>query len=241
MVRKRVCYMDREITEKYVHFTMAIMGGFLGAYTLLNYHDLFGNAQTVNMITMAMDIVGHNLGDFLLRLLDFGVYILGFVVTVLLARNTTINLHICSILINMVVSIGVCLIPEETNDFIALCPILFATAFQWNSFKGADGFVCSTIFSTNNLRQFTTAVTSYLCDKEEEQKRKAKFFGGVLACYHIGVAISFLMYLHFKRTGAWICVVPAIFAIILECQEKGKKSFPKWKCKNGVQHAQKQG
>ena len=45
--------------QRWTHFNMAMIGGFLGGFAILNHHDLFGSAQTSNLITIAMDAVGH--------------------------------------------------------------------------------------------------------------------------------------------------------------------------------------
>lgn len=44
--------------RKKLHCTMAFIGGYIGAYALLNRADVFGNAQTSNLIHVAMSIVG---------------------------------------------------------------------------------------------------------------------------------------------------------------------------------------
>lgn len=224
--------MEKEQLKKYLHFVMALTGGFLGAYTLLNHHDLFGNAQTSNMIYIAMDLVGHNIGDFLLRIMDLAVYAFGFACTVLIPKYTKLNLQVCSIIINVIAGMIICLIPSSVNDFAALCPVLFATSFQWNSFKGAEGFVSSTIFSTNNLRQFTTSFTEFLCDKDHEHLRKTKFYGGVLLSYHFGVAVSFILYLYLGTKGGWFCIFPSLAALTLLAIQNDWIGLPKWKTEN---------
>ena len=69
------------------------------------------------------------------------------------------------------------------DPFIALYPVFFATAFQWCSFKGADGFNSSCIFCTNNLRQCTTGFAEYLYSKDSEALRRGIFYGKVLLSF----------------------------------------------------------
>lgn len=66
--------------------------------------------------------------------------------------------------------------------------MFFATAVQWVAYSQAAGYNCATIFSTNNLRQFTEGVTDYCCTHEEAHLRKLKFYGGTLVCFHLGAA-----------------------------------------------------
>ena len=38
--------------DRWIHFNMAIVGGFLGGFAILNHHELFGSAQTSNLISV---------------------------------------------------------------------------------------------------------------------------------------------------------------------------------------------
>jgi len=57
------------------------------------------------------------------------------------------------------------------NPVLGLYPIFFAMAFQWCSFKGIGGYNSATVFSTNNLRQFVSAVTLFADEKKQEHER----------------------------------------------------------------------
>lgn len=204
---------ENEHIKKCLHFTMAFTGGFLGAYSLLNYHDLFGNAQTSNLIYLVGSAINRDAIQFILRFLDLFVYVSGLAATVFIPKYTKCNIQVLSVVFNCIAGILLCLYPAGINDYIALCPILFAMAFQWNSFSGAEGFTSSTIFSTNNLRQFVTSLSQYKTDKDPKMLKKAKFFGGTLLCYHFGVAVSFMAFLLFQKKAGWICIFPSMLAL----------------------------
>ena len=84
--------------------------------------------------------------------------------------------------------------------------------FNGAALKGARGFSSSTIFSTNNFRQFTAALTEVVLNQNEEQKDKARFFGGTLVSFHAGVAVSFLLWQMFHVHDAWFVLIPAAAA-----------------------------
>ena len=46
---------EKERTEAYIHYIMSLSGGFMGAYALLNRCEIFGSAQTANMIHSILD------------------------------------------------------------------------------------------------------------------------------------------------------------------------------------------
>ena len=44
--------MDKNTLERRLHLNMTLIGGFFGGYAILNHSDLFGSAQTGNMISL---------------------------------------------------------------------------------------------------------------------------------------------------------------------------------------------
>ena len=70
-------------------------------------------------------------------------------------------------------------------------------------------------FSTNNLRQFTTSMTEYLCSKDPDALRKWKFFASVLLCFHFGVIVSYLSCKNFGHTGSLVCFLPVFSGFCL--------------------------
>lgn len=209
-----------ELTDQYkrrLHCSMAIIGGFLGAYALINRADMFGNAQTTNLIYFVMGILGRNFLQVSLRLVGILVYALGIILVTLWPKYFKARVQYFAILVDMIVIIILGFLPKDLDVIVALYPIFFAMSVQWSSFSGVYGYNCSTIFSTNNFKQFTSALTEYLYSKDKNFLHKAKFYGEVILSYHFGVVISFFACEYFGIKGAWIGLVPAMvsFGIIV--------------------------
>lgn len=215
--------MDETALERRLHLNMALIGGFMGGYAILNHHDIFGSAQTANMISLAMDAAGRGDEQWMFRIMGLLIYITGFVAAIVLSHKMTdFYLKDLSILADALVLFVIGFFPEQMNAFAALFPMFFATAFQWCAFKGADGFVSSSIFSTNNLRQCTTGFTEYLCTGNREELHRGKFYGKVLLFYHAGVILSFLVCSKLGVKGSWAGLLPVITAFRL-CSKKNHK------------------
>ena len=213
-----------EITDEFrvkLHCSMAVVGGFIGAYSLLARHDVFGNAQTANMMWLAMCILGRSWTEVLLRLGGLAVYILGIATVTLWPRFTRINVHFLAVVVDGACLISLGMLPKDMNIILSLYPVFFAIAVQWCAFPGVYGYNCSTIFSTNNLKQFTTSSIEYLCTKNAKFAQKAKFYGGVLLSYHLGVAAECLIYQWFQIQSAYfgLCFV-AVAAGFVCVEEK---------------------
>lgn len=198
--------------EKKLYYTMAFTGGFMGAYAILNRCDVFGNAQTANMIYIALNIVGRNAMAVIYRLGGMLLYVSGIVITVMWPKISKISVHYVAVAVDAAAIIILGLMPEHMNNVIALYPIFLAASIQWNSFCRIENYNCSTVFSTNNLRQFTSAATEYICSRESKYAQKAKFYGGLIICYHLGVVFSYMTFKSLGIKSIWAAMIPVIIA-----------------------------
>nr|WP_297939072.1 YoaK family protein [uncultured Lachnoclostridium sp.] len=204
-----------------IHYNMAVCGGFLGAYAILNRCDVLGNAQTSNLIYLTLNIIGRDAWQVMIRIGAMLLYMLATMCTVLIPKYTKWNLRVISVLVDMIAVGILALLPEEMDNIVALYPVFFAMAFQWNTFANLCEYVSSTIFSTNNVRQMTISFTKYICDRKEEDAKRGRFFAGVLLFYHIGVAISYFAWKTMKMRGVLIGIIPMISALGLISYEAG--------------------
>ena len=178
--------MDQETRT---HHAMAAVGGFFGVYALLTRGGTFGSSETSNLIYLVVSGLDGTWGPALVRLGGTACYIAGIVLAVLLRRSGKAGLLRWGGLgVDLAACLGLARIPAETDPILALYPMFFATAVQWVAYSQAAGYNCATIFSTNNLRQFTEGTTEYLCSRNPEQLRKLVFYGGTLLCFHLGAA-----------------------------------------------------
>ena len=117
--------------DRWIHFNMAIVGGFLGGFSILNHHELFGSAQTSNLISVFADLAGHPDANFFVRLLGVFIYMFALSLTVILPKFTRLHLPYVSLFIDAMAALIVAFLPSDLNDFIALYPLYFAMAIQW--------------------------------------------------------------------------------------------------------------
>ncbi|MBS6560078.1 MAG: DUF1275 domain-containing protein [Clostridiales bacterium] len=221
--------MKQRNLDVYIHHTMAVCGGFLGIYAILARFNVFGSAQTANLMGLIRDLVGRNFIEVAIRLGACIIYVLAIILATILEKRVK-RIQIVTIVLEIVVVGFLGIIPRTINPMIALYPMFFITAFQWCIFKGAKGYVSSTIFSTNNIKQTVVSFTEYYLleeNKEKERKEKlekAKFFAGSLLAFHMGALCSALLYPLFGIQTVWCCIVPLVFSMTLilyqESQEK---------------------
>lgn len=196
-----------------IHYAMALCGGMIGVYAIVDRMGVFGSAQTANMIELMCDVLGRDPLEISYRVMALVIYVGAMATTVVLEKRTNWNLKYTAILVDLAAVTAVGCFPETMNPFVALYPIFFAMAFQWCVFKGANGYVSATIFSTNNLKMTVTSFAEYLISKKGETGRdkaleKALFYGGTFLYFHVGVAAGYGAGLLWGTRSVWLCVLP---------------------------------
>ena len=196
---------------------MAVAGGVFGGFAVCNLGEIFGNAQTLNLIGIVYNLVYCNFETLLLRIIAALLYFLGFAAAVVIPKKLRLHSDVISIVVDILAFITLMFLPKNADFLISLYPIFFATAFQWTAFEYIEGYSCSTIFSSNNYRQFTTSLVEYAIDKDKSRLTKTRVFGLTLLYFHIGVALACISAIHFGRLSAFIGILvllPTIFLLI---------------------------
>lgn len=215
--------MDKVIRrQRLVHYAASAIGGFWGGYTILNHMDIFGNAQTGNLIKL---VLGVSHGDFRFvgfMALSFLVYCGGNVFYVLVRRRVKVSMKIVSLICSAAVVALIGALPFVRNDFVACYPIVFAAPIQWNAFKIADGNASSTIFSSNNVRQASMLTTNYFLNRSSANAAKARFYWLTLLGFHSGVALAGVTGMWCGVNSIWFCYIPIAVTVVLYCRYKGE-------------------
>ena len=212
-----------EKQEEVLHHIMCVSGGFMGGYALFSRVGHFGSAQTTNLIEIILNIFGRDYKEVSLRLIALLLFILGNVAGALIKqRFGRFVLKIYTFVILILGFVILAFIPEDVDVVLALLPIFFMSSTQWFTFTGTRKYNCSTIFSTNNLKQMVLGYTYYYLTGKEEDREKGRFYLLSLAFFHIGAVISVLSCLKFGIRASLIGITIVILAEIVSI-ERGVK------------------
>lgn len=194
------------------HHIMAAVGGFMGCYAIVTRSDVFGNAQTMNLICLVKAIIGMNWRETLLRFLALVIYVTAIFLYVYIRDVSKISEKSLAILIDAAALILMAFIPLSVTPIVSVYPIFFAAAFQWSAFPGSYGYVSATVFSTNNTKQATVSFAEFLIHHDPQKLHRMRFYLGSLGGFHIGVALCVvaIMFLHIKSSlAALLLLIPA--------------------------------
>ncbi len=210
-----------------LHHAVSVIGGFLGGYTIFNHLEIFANAQTGNLIKLVLSVCSLQLESVGFLISYFLLYILGNAFYAVAREKLKISMKIVSFIATSLGIVLVGLINFMGNSYLSVMPIFFIAPIQWNAFKTAGGNSCSTIFSSNNVRQAVVLLTKYFMDKDKKALKNARFYWATLLFFHIGVAASCLLSLAFGVHSIWFCLIAVMIAVIYyyRYQEAKIKAF----------------
>lgn len=200
---------------------LCLAGGFLDAYTFVTRGGVFANAQTGNMILLAIGLAG---GDGL-RALRYLVPILFFFAGVFLSElllrlgkktRGDFRGHGFVLAAEIAVLVVVGFLPADVPDMLVNALVSFAAAVQFDNFRRLEGKPFATAFCTGNLRSATEHVFHGVVEKQKGAIRTAgkyfavilAFIGGVTAGYFASRALG--GYAALIAAGVLLLVLAAI-------------------------------
>ena len=181
-----------EQSKQRLHFCMAVIGGWFGAYTVLCFKH-FASAVSVNFIEVFAGAAQRDWTKMLLRIGVVVLYAATIFLAACLAKRYKGDLRRWPILADAAAACVLSLLPAGLSELgVYIC--VFAMGFQWCVFTGKHGYPCSTIFSTNNLRQFVDAWVQVHIFRDSDHTPRMRIYGGTLLAFHTGVVMECLLW-----------------------------------------------
>lgn len=204
--------------ETSLHYTMSFVGGIYAIYALLEHSNVFGSAETSNMILLVNDLLHWNIFHILIRLGSLLVYAFGIILTIWMAKYHAATQKRVCILIDCFAALILGLLPENIYPVIALYPVAFAMSIQWCSFRGVCENPSATTFSTGNFRQLVTIIFNYITDRNQEDLLRIRFYIFTMLSFHVGVAVIYIVFPYLRHQSIWLVFIPLALALIQEAR-----------------------
>ncbi len=205
---------------------LAIVGGFLDAYTYLCRGGVFANAQTGNLVLVGIRLAQ---GD-LWGVLYYMVPILAFAAGVFAAEGIR---QYCQnrgrlywrqtvVAAQALVLAAIAFIPQSGN-MPANVLVSFVCALQVQSFRKMHGSVFATTMCTGNLRSASESLWVFGRTKDPAVLQIGLRYYGVIAFFVLGAVIGALLS---RRVGSgailFACAVLAAVFALLSAEKKAK-------------------
>ncbi|MDD4843422.1 MAG: YoaK family protein [Anaerotignum sp.] len=204
---------------------LAFAGGFFDSYTYIARGGVFANAQTGNMILLALQLVQGHFYHALYYLIPIFAFVSGIFLDEYIKRHFPQNhrLHWRQIVlfIEIVILVIVAFIPLGKGDILANVFISFICSMQVQSFRSVHGLPYATTMCTGNLRSGTHQLVQLVFEKDHSAKKNAFLYFSVILIFISGAAVGARVTpLVGAKSVLFCCILLIIALIILFLQRK---------------------
>lgn len=185
----------RQMSETWrLGILLALVGGYLDAYTYLCRGGVFANAQTGNIVLLGVHLVEREWMEAFYYLLPILAFVAGiFIAEAIKSRhrfNEAIHWRQIVVAIEIAALAVVAFLPVGEMDPPANIIVSFVCALQVETFRKVNGISCATTMCTGNLRSGTELLYRSRHGGGEQEKRDALQYYGVIATFILGAVLG---------------------------------------------------
>lgn len=173
---------------------LAIVGGFLDAYTYLARGQVFANAQTGNIVLLGIRLSEGDWKKALFYLVPIFAFVLGVFTGEWIHHweegRLALHWRQLVLLLEIVCLIVVLLLPIGSADAIANALVSFICSLQVQSFRKVHGMPFATTMCTGNLRSGTEHLVRFFETKDKNRWEKAAHYYGIILFFILGAGLG---------------------------------------------------
>ena len=200
---------SHEITSESLRLgiLLAIVGGFLDAYTFICRGGVFANAETGKNVFMAA--------------LPIFAFVVGVIVTEIIREKSIKNYSESAraekfiLIIEAIVLFIIGFIPDTVPDIFVTTTISFVSSVQISSFRRLVDSPYSTTMCTGNLRTASQAAYLAITKKDEAACARSIRYIIVIASFLFGASLGGILTVNFGVKSIWTCSIILFISKIL--------------------------
>ena len=217
---------SRQMSESIeLGIVLAIVGGFMDAYSYMCRDHVFANAQTGNILLFGVNISEGNLGQAFRYFLPVLVFALGIAISdmirLTMKHKSILHWRQISVIFEAILLLIVSFIPEGHN-LLANSLTSFACGMQVESFRKIHGNGIATTMCIGNLRSGTQNICEYFKTNDKKKREKGILYYGIIVCFAIGAIIGNSFVKVMREKAILICVVLLCVAFIMMFVDREK-------------------
>ena len=183
-----------ECEKPWVYWLLIFTAGWFGAYTFLVRGGVFCNAQTANVVLLAMALGGREWARAAYLLLPISAYFAGAFFSEYLGKSVKrfhfLRWDTILIGIEILVVIVLGLLPAGVPDQICQISLNFICSMQFNTFRQVEGIPAATTFVTNHIRQVGSNFAKFLRHRDSASKEKVLTHGSLILFFALGAVVG---------------------------------------------------
>ncbi|MCB6200916.1 YoaK family protein [Extibacter muris] len=200
---------------------LAIVGGFLDAYTYMLRGGVFANAQTGNMVLLGIYAAHGRYRQAGYCIIPILAFALGVFITEVFKKHFTekefdIYEHwIIAIEIILLIVIG--FVPGTVPDSVVNVTISFVCSLQVNSFRRMKNLPYASTMCTGNLRSGTEKIFQFIMNKDESAGIQAAHYFGIILLFILGAVAGTILALLWGIQSIWCCCILLGIVFVTMC------------------------
>lgn len=216
----------------YLGILLAIVGGFLDAYTFISRDGVFANAQTGNIVLFAVRAAKGEWGLSLLYIPPIFAFVLGVLISEIVKiphlRQLLYSYRRSILILECILLIIVGFLPSSVPNIIVTVCIAFVSSLQISTFNKLDKWAYNSTIATGNLRTATQAAYSAYVENNQEAKRKFKEFLLIILSFLFGALTGTFSTTYIGDKSIWIPSGILLIALVMYHRDKGfyRKPLP---------------
>lgn len=173
---------------------LALAGGFMDAYSYIGRGGVFANAETGNIVLLAISIGNRNPGDAVRYIFQIASFAVGVLISQTIKykkKNAPTFFHWRqdAIFFEIIAMVIAGFISKE-YDIVANSLISLTCGIQVVAFAKISGHSISTTMCTGNLRIGTQNLSMYFATKDKIYYQKGIFYYGCILMFIIGAIVG---------------------------------------------------
>jgi uncharacterized membrane protein YoaK (UPF0700 family) len=212
---------SEQMSETYLAGALlAVVGGFLDAYSYICRGHVFANAQTGNIVLFGIKIAAGEWKQSLYYLIPILSFLIGIAVAEIIkscfGKNESINWKQSILILEVAALISVAFIPQGKADMLANTLVSFVCALQVEAFRRINGKAYASTMCTGNLRSATEMLYNYRRTKDKKALRDSLQYYGIILFFILGAAIgAFVINIFAIKSVFFACIILVMVFIIL--------------------------
>lgn len=188
---------------------LAVVGGFLDAFTYVGHGHVFANAMTGNVVLLGIYGIAHSWQQSFRHLPPIIAFLMGISLAraILLPKLRTFFRYpyLSVVSVELAGFAIISLLPDTTPDFWITTTIAFVASMQVETFRAVNGRNYNSTFTTGNLRSFSEGVFDWIFRHNLDNARAQAYdFGVICLGFLAGAILGAFATGRYRNSALWI-------------------------------------
>lgn len=204
---------------------LAVVGGFLDAYTYICRDHVFANAQTGNIVQVGITIANGDLFNTLRYFIPIMAFFIGTLMVMYIRDHNRTSWHWRQLIVacECVIFLIVGFLPlEHDANILANVLVSFSCAMQAETFSKVLGKPFSSIMCTGNLKSGTEHLYHALKEHDIRRLTKVKDYFLIIAFFILGALLGAFATSFMNEKGIFLPLIIMVVAIIMMFQQEAR-------------------